>query len=118
MAFPTLWFCSRTLPLLELREAELLEELPIGLATLSPEVLDWVAELPLWVAELLEEEALLLDWVAELLLWLAELWLAELLDWLAVLLDWVAELLLWVEELLLDWVAELLEEEALLLLLF
>ena len=90
VAFPTLWFCSRTLPLLELREAELLEELPIGLATLSPEVLDWVAELLLWLAEL----------------------------WLAVLLDWVAELLLWVEELLLDWVAELLEEEALLLLLF
>ena len=68
VAFPTLWFCSRTLPLLELREAELLEELPIGLATLSPEVLLWVAELLLWVAELLlwvaellEEEALLLD---------------------------------------------------------
>ena len=91
VAFPTLWFCSRTLPLLELREAELLEELPIGLATLSPEVLDWVAELLLWVAELLL-------WVAELLLWVAEL-LEE-------------------EALLLDWVAELLEEEALLLLLF
>ena len=96
VAFPTLWFCSRTLPLLELREAELLEELPIGLATLSPEVLDWVAELLLWVAELLEEEALLLDW-------LAVLWVAELLE---------------EEALLLDWVAELLEEEALLLLLF
>ena len=74
MAFPTLWFCSRTLPLLELREAELLEELPIGLATLSPEVLDWVAELLLWVAELLLWVAELLEEEALLLFWLAVLW--------------------------------------------
>ena len=74
VAFPTLWPCSRALPLLALRETELLEELPIGLATLSPEVLDWVAELLdwlavplLWVAELLEEVELFLFWVAELL---------------------------------------------------
>ena len=75
VAFPTLWFCSRTLPLLELREAELLVELPIGLATLSEEFLDSEELLLLWVAELL-------DWVAVLELLL---WVAELLDWVAVL---------------------------------
>ena len=61
VAFPTLWFCSRTLPLLELREAELLVELPIGLATLSEEFLDSEELLLLWVA------------VLELLLWVAVL---------------------------------------------
>lgn len=56
VALPTLWDCSLLVLSAVLRAELLLEEDPIGWATLWEELLEVVAELLEVVAELLEEE--------------------------------------------------------------